>query len=310
VDYNATINVMAPMSFDVALQPALSLQVNVNVPNASIAVDSVPIQGNVAYVSRGPHGLNVHADGYLDWNGMVNVLNSMTFSVRLNPAGFPLAIRVGAPGASIFVDGADVTGTVPRVARGSHSIRVSAPGFQDYNSMVNVAAPLTLDVVLQSAGLLLTVNANVNNAMVSVNGAPKGPVPYSEYLPPGMYSVRVTSDGYADYSANIPLNRAVNLNVRLTPVNSVLTFVIPPPFRDPDMTPEDSGGQVRIFVDNRRVNPNGELERIPIAAGRHSIRIASGAFSMQLGDLIVQPGQSYVVELSIDMKVRTVPSPQ
>ena len=76
------------------------------------------------------------------------------------------------------------------------------------------------------------------------------------------------------------------------------------------MTPEDSGGQVRIFVDNRRVNPNGELERIPIAAGRHSIRIASGAFSMQLGDLIVQPGQSYVVELSIDMKVRTVPLPQ
>ncbi|MGA2379515.1 MAG: PEGA domain-containing protein [Spirochaetia bacterium] len=309
-DYNATINVMAPMSLDVALQPALSLLVNVNVPGASIAVDSVPIQGNVAYVSRGPHGLSVHADGYLDWNGMVNVLNSMSFSVRLNPAGFPLTIRVGAPGASILVDGADVTGTVARVAPGPHTVSVSAPGFQDYNSVINVTAPLTMDVVLQSTGILLTVNANVNNALVTVNDTPKGPVPYSEYLPPGMYSVRVTAAGYTDYSANIPLNTAVNLNVQLSPAISMLAFVIPPIFRDPDMKPGDSRGQVRIFVDNRLVNPNRELERIPIAPGRHSIRIASGAFSMQLGDLVVQPGQSYVVELTMDMKVRTVPSPQ
>jgi hypothetical protein len=240
----------------------------------------------------------------------VNVLNSMSFSVRLNPAGFPLTIRVGAPGASILVDGADVTGTVARVAPGPHTVSVSAPGFQDYNSVINVTAPLTMDVVLQSTGILLTVNANVNNAMVTVNDTPKGPVPYSEYLPPGMYSVRVTAAGYTDYSANIPLNTAVNLNVQLSPAISMLAFVIPPIFRDPDMKPGDSRGQVRIFVDNRLVNPNRELERIPIAPGRHSIRIASGAFSMQLGDLVVQPGQSYVVELTMDMKVRTVPSPQ
>jgi hypothetical protein len=309
-DYNGTVNVAAPMSFDVALQPALSLLVNVNVPNASISVDNVPLQGNVAHVSRGPHGLSVHADGYLDWNGTVNVLNNMTFSVRLNPAGIPLIIRVSAPGASIFVDGADVTGTIPGVSRGPHSIRVTAPGFQDYNSAVNVNAPLTLDVVLQAAGLLLTVNANVNNAMVSVNNTPKGPVPYSEYLPAGTYTIRVSADGYTDYVANVPLNRAVNLSVQLSPANAVLAFVIPPMFRDPDTRQGDPRGQVRIYIDNNLVNPNREMERIPIAPGRHSIRIASGAFSMQLGNLDVQPGLSYIVELSMDLRVRTVPQQQ
>jgi hypothetical protein len=217
---------------------------------------------------------------------------------------------VNAPGASVFVDGANATGTIPNLARGTHTIRVSAPGFQDYNSTVNVTAPLTLDVVLKTAGLLLTVNANVPNAMVTVNNAPKGPVPYSEYLPPGTYFVRVTATGYTDYSANLLLNKAVNLNVQLLSANSVLTFVIPPLFRDPDVRPGDPRGQVRIYIDNTLVNPNRELERIPIAPGRHSIRVAAGGMSAQLGDLVVQPGLSYVIELSLQMNVRTAPSPQ
>jgi len=310
LDYNATVNVLSPMSFDVALQPMLNLIVNVNVPNASITVDNAPIQGNVAYVTRGPHSLSVQADGYLDWNGMVNVQNSMTFTVRLNPAGFPVTIRVNTPGASIFIDDADVTGTIPSVGPGSHNVRVSAPGFQDYNSVVNVTAPISLDVVLQAAGFQLSVSANVSNAMVTVNNTPKGPVPYSEYLPPGTYSVRVTAEGYTDYTANIPLNKPVNLSVQLAAANSLLAFVIPPMYRDPEMMQGDSRGQVRIYVDNKLVNPNHELERISIAPGRHSIRIASGAFSMQLGDLVAKPGLSYVVELSMQMNVRSVASPQ
>ena len=240
-DYAATVNVLAPMSFDVALQPALSLLVNVDVPNASISVDNVPIQGNVAFVSRGPHNLNVHADGFADWNGMVNVLGNMSFQVRLVPAGLPLTVRVNVPGAAISIDGVDTQGTIPLVARGPHTVRVSAPGYQDYNSVIAVNGPLTITVQLMAA-------------------------------------------------------------------NSVLAFVIPPIFRDPDIQPGDTRGQVRIFVDGRLVNPNSETERIPIAPGRHTVRIASGAFSMQLGELEVQPGQSYIVELSMDMKVRAVRS--
>ena len=311
VAYNATINVAAPMTLDVVMQRGLSLTFNVNVPNASISIDNVPIQGNIAFVSRGPHSVNVHADGYLDWNGTVNVQNNSTLPVRMNPAGFPLSIRVATPGASIFVDGGDVTGTVPAVARGSHTIKVTAPGFQDYNSVVTVTAPLTLDVVLQSVGFLLTVNANVNGAMVSVNHAQKGPVPYSEYLPSGTYAVRVSAEGYTDYAANIPLNRPMNISVQLTAATSTLAVFIPPNFRDPDARQGDSRTQqVRIFVDNKLVNPNHELDRINIAPGRHSVRIASGAFSLQVGDLMVQPGQDYVLELSMDLKVRTSTSPQ
>jgi hypothetical protein len=305
LDYNATVNVLSPMTFDVALQRGLNLVINVNVPNALISVDNAPIQGNSVTVAQGPHNLTVQADGYQDWNGMVNVQRNMTFPVRLVSSGFPLTIRVNAPAATISVDGANVTGTVPSVARGPHTVRVSAPGYKDYTSVVNVAAPLTLDVVLQSAGFALTVNANVSNAMVTVNNTPKGPAPYSEILPPGTYSVRVTADGYTDYVATIPLSRPVNLNVQLTAANSTLSFVIPQMYRDPEMRQGDPRGQLRIYVDNRLANPNRESEGISVTPGRHTIRVTTGAFSAQVGDLDVQPGQSYVIQLYMQMDVST-----
>ncbi len=293
-----------------------TLTINVNAPNAAITVDNTLIQGNIVKVSGGAHVIRIHADGYADVTQSITVRDNMTLSIRMNPQLFPLNIRVTAPNARILVDGNDITGTVPAVILGSHTIQVTAPGFQDYNTVINVAGPVSLDVPLQPAGFLLTVNSNVPEATVIVNNLAKGNVPYSEYLPPGTYMVRVSAAGYYDYIANVALDRAMTLNAPLRqvpqPVNqpSTLTFVIPPVFRDPNMQPGDPTDVVRIFVDNRLVNPNRQLDRIVIPPGRHRIRISSGSFSMQLGDITVQPGMSYIIELALDMKVRAVQSNQ
>jgi hypothetical protein len=66
---------------------------------------------------------------------------------------------------------------------------------------------------------------------------------------------------------------------------------------------------VRVFIDNRMVQKR-EMERMVVDPGRHSVRVASGAFSIQLGDFEFQPGMSYVIELSMDLKVRGVRSGQ
>lgn len=284
-----------------------NLTIIVNVPNAIIFVDNVQLQGNVAKVTGGPHNVRVHADGYADFNGAVNVSNNMTFTVNLNSVAVlaPLMIRVPTPGARIFVDNVDVTGQVPSVALGMHSIRVSAPGFQDYNSAVNVTSPLTMDVALQPAGVLLTVNANVANATVTVNNVVKGPTPYSDYYAPAMYNVTVSADGYADYVANISLSQAMTLNVQLKPLQpATLTFIIPPAFRDTDMRQGDPQGQVKIWVDNRLVNTHQETDRIAVSPGRHNIRVASGSFAMQVPDFIAQPGVNYTIDFTITVNVR------
>jgi hypothetical protein len=43
-----------------------------------------------------------------------------------------------------------------------------------------------------------------------------------------------------------------------------------------------------------------------VEPGRHRIRIASGAFSVELGDMEISPGTSYVLELGMAVKVRAM----
>ena len=78
-----------------------TLTVAVNAPNAVVFVDNVPAPGGVAKVTGGGHNVKVHADGYFDFNGPVMVSGNMTFPVTLAPQGFPLTIRVAAPGARV-----------------------------------------------------------------------------------------------------------------------------------------------------------------------------------------------------------------
>ena len=350
------------------------LTVTVNVPGAAIYVDNVPVQGNTTRVTGGPHNVSVQADGYFDFVGPVNVTGHMTFSVQLEPRGFPLTIRVNAPDAALFVDGQDVTGTVPYVTGGPHNVQVSAPGYAGFSSMIKVAGAMTLDVALRPLGFPLTVNANVPTATVTVNNVGKGGVPYSENLPPGTYTLRVSANGFADYIASIALDKPITLNVQLqrqmgfaltvnanvatatVTVNNVakggvpyaerlppgsyrlrvsangfddydaaitldkpitlnvqlhrqflpttLSLVIPPAFLDRDARPGDPQGAVRIFVDTRLANPQQEIDFIQVVPGRHRIRVASGAFSVQLEDFDFQMGMSYIIELSMDLKVR------
>jgi hypothetical protein len=116
----------------------------------------------------------------------------------------------------------------------------------------------------------------------------------------------VSAPGFVDYLANVTMDRPMNLNVQLQPAAqpSTLTVVIPPALVDPDVRQGDPQGQVKIFVDNRLVNRGRDNDRIVVMPGRHRIRVASGAFSVQLGELMVQPGMSYVIEVGMDLKVR------
>jgi hypothetical protein len=287
------------------------LTIAVNVPNAIIQVDNVAIAGATTKVAGGSHNVKVHADGYADFNGSVSVSSSMTFTVRLNPILYPLTIRVATAGAKVFVDNADYTGKVAPVMSGTHIVLVTAPGYQDYNASVAVSGPLTLDVVLQPAGVLLTVNANVPDATVTVNNLVKGKAPYSDYYVPGTYSLQVSADGYADYVANINFDKATTLNVQLKALApAMLSFVIPAAFRDNDVRQGDPQGQVKIWVDNRLINPKQETERIAVSPGRHKIRVASGAFSMQVPDFIAQSGISYTIDFTITVNVKTASNSQ
>ncbi len=285
-----------------------ALTVVVDVFAADISVDATPLDGTVAMVPAGAHAVRVRADGYYDFFEMVSVAADRTLVVRMRPRTYPVTIRVNVPTAAIFVDDRQISGNVATVTAGSHTVRVSAEGYQDSNTSISVAAPMVIDAALERAGYLLAVSANVKAARVSVNGVSRGTVPYSEYLPSGAYTVKVSARGYMDYVASIALDGPVTIVANLSQGgaggSAFLSFLLPPEFLDPEVRDRDASDLIRIYVDGRLANPKRELERIPVAPGRHVIRVASGAFSVQVGEIEFFPGTSYVFELAMDVGVR------
>lgn len=285
------------------------LTIIVDAFSAEIWVDNARIAGNVARVAPGMHTVRVRADGAYDWVETVNVTADRTLVVRLKPRTYPLTIRVNVPGAVALVDGVPVYGSVATVSAGTHSVRVYAEGYEDYVTSLSVAAPMVIDVVLEPSGYLLAVNANVKTARVTVNGVSRGTVPFAEYLPPGTYTVKVSARGYTDYVASIALDGPVTLTASLSQVQpgggtAWLSFVLPQEFQDPELREREAVESIRLYVDGRLANPRREVERIPVPAGRHSIRIASGAFSVQVGEIEFFAGTSYTFELAMDVSIR------
>jgi hypothetical protein len=285
------------------------LTVVVDVFGADISVDVTPLDGTVASVAAGAHAVRVRADGYYDFFETVNVTADRTIVVQMRPRTYPVTIRVNLPNAAIFVDGTQIAGNVATVTAGSHTVRVAADGYEDSLTSISVSAPMVIDAALERAGHLLGVTANVKSARVIVNGISRGTVPYSEYLPAGTYTVKVSAHGYTDYIASIALDGPVTIAANLTQGGvggglAFLSFVLPPEFLDPELRDRDAGDLIRIYVDGRLANPKRELEKIPVSPGRHMVRVVSGAFSVQIGEIEFFPGTSYAFELAMDIGVR------
>jgi hypothetical protein len=286
------------------------LTIIVDAFGADIYVDNTLVTGNVARVAPGVHSVRVRAEGSYDFMENVNVTSDRTLVVRMRQRTYPVTIRVNAANPAIFVDGERIAGSVATLSAGAHTVRVAADGYEDSVTSINVAAPMVIDVTLEQSGYLLTVNANIKTARVIVNGVSRGTVPFSEYLPPGTYTVKVTARGYTDYVASVALDGPVAISASLAPGQpggggtAFLTFVVPPEFTDPEMRERDLGENIRIYIDGRLANPKRELDRIPVAPGRHSIRVASGVFSIQVGEIEFFAGTSYTFELAMDVSIR------
>jgi hypothetical protein len=180
-----------------------------------------------------------------------------------------------------------------RVERGNYTVRVSAPGYQDYLAAVNVAGPTAITAVLQGNLFQLAVNCNVAGAQIYVNNALVGAAPFIGGFVPGSYAVRASAPGYTDASTVIHLSRNETLNLVLQSALVSVQIVIPRDFID--RRRGDSGGkdreQIRLFVDGQ---PYDELS-FSLTPGTHNLRLAIGGISLA-ADYDFAAGRSYVLE--------------
>ncbi|HET6486879.1 MAG TPA: PEGA domain-containing protein [Spirochaetia bacterium] len=309
-DYNASFTVNGPTALQVTLVPmGILLTVNANVGGATVLVNNVAKGGlpYTEYLPPGTYAVRVQAPGYSDFMTSVALNQPITVNAMLQPQLFPVTLNLNVQSPIVMIDGVRMPVT-PNVSMGQHTLQISAQGYMDYTGSFTVTGPTVLQIALNPQALQLSVNANVDGAQVMVNNVSKGPAPYAESLPIGTYAVRVFADGYLDYQANVSLTQPVALNVQLQPkpvVPATMAVVIPRPFVDSDIRPGDPQSTIRIWVDDKLVNPKRELAGIQIPPGKHRVRIGSGALMVQLGDYVFQPGINYTLELGLTAVVKT-----
>jgi hypothetical protein len=134
---------------------------------------------------------------------------------------FPLNISSNVPGAQVFINGRSV-GQTPlsqNVLGGNYDIRVTAPGYADFQQRMNVRSPTQINAILQGMSSQFSVSSNVNGADVIINGNPAGKTPFSAQLPMGSYSVQVRARGYFDFQQNVVVgNGPSQVNAVLQPL--------------------------------------------------------------------------------------------
>jgi hypothetical protein len=174
-----------------------------------------------ALLQPGTYRVRVVMERYQPFETVVNMTAiPLNLPVKLVPEGmvsppparFNLTVTANVAGAQAFVNNA-LVGTVPlsmQVDKGTFSVRVSAPGYQDYETTVSVAGNASVNAVLQGLPprlLQLAVNCNVSGAQIYVNNALAGTAPFVGAYPPGSYMVRASAPGLADASAAVHLSR-------------------------------------------------------------------------------------------------------
>ncbi|MFO0678014.1 MAG: TonB-dependent receptor [Polyangiaceae bacterium] len=160
----------------------------------------------------------------------VKVGGEVKVSLKLKPILGVLRVEGLAAGAKVRLDVEDAAplGTIPfvtPVSPGRHTLFVQKDGFQASELTVDVPARGEVAVRPQLVALTgnVVVNADVRDALISVDGQPRGFTPSVLNIPVGTHTVRITQSGFKTEEQTIVVkpNEQAKVEVVLTQLEEV-----------------------------------------------------------------------------------------
>lgn len=178
------------------------------------------------------------------------------------PTTFNLTINVSPANANaqIFVDNVEIKGNVATVQGGNRAIRVTANGYIDFTTTVNVTGNTTVPVALQARTANLTINvspANIGAQIFVDNVEIKGNVATVQL---GNRAIKVTAPGYIDFTQTINVTANTTVPVTLQARTANLTI---------NVNPGNIAAQ--IFIDNVEIKGNVATVQL----GNRTIRVSA-----------------------------------
>jgi len=265
----------------------------------------------------GTHEFKVQANGYAPAQRVVTVKQNLTINLEMEKIGRPdrddrdrdrdrdrvSVIRVDSNvrGAKVYIDN-DYQGIVPesfRVKNGRHQLKVTADGYTDYISTIDVNRDLTIQANLEQERRThtLSVDADVRGARVYINGdLQNGTAPLRVELERGRYTVKVIRRGFAPYEVTINLNRDTKIDAKLRASNPEVSIIIPDNILNNRIrNPED---RIDVFVDGRKQRGFD----FSVDPGRHRIRVEIGPLVLER-DMNFRSGNTYTIKIGFAVDI-------
>jgi hypothetical protein len=209
-------------------------EVTVGVISAGILQVSVPVYDHPVI-----RQLMIRAQGYTPYNetlvqspkvGKTLVVRGILQVLPFNLTG-TLNLAVSPPGAQVSVDGApagvvDQSGIlVLRTQKsGYRLIRVTMPGYQDYEEQsyveANMVTKLRITLIPLTTGTL-QITSQPSGAQVNLNRAPYGITPVTAFdIEKGSYVIDFTLPGYQNYQTQVMLSpgQVIPVHAKMEPV--------------------------------------------------------------------------------------------
>ena len=293
-----------------------NLTIRSNVANATLLinneeqkVDRYPVSLSLP---SGSYTIVLRAQGYQDFRTTINLNSNQTVTANLQASAYTLRVNSNVREAQIFVNNQRKgTGTHQEsLAAGTYNIRVTAPGYSDFTTSVNLNSNQTVTANLQQVTFNLRVNTNVRTATIYVDGDQMGTGSYASAMPQGTYNVRVVADGYEDFNTTVNLNSNQVVTANMRQAMSGVSLLFPSSMFAPGVN--DPLSQIEVYIDGDRINNPNRIQtgspprqgfELQIRPGRRRVRIVSGAFVFET-DFVFHPLRTYTIDPSFSLNVR------
>ncbi|MBI4441547.1 PEGA domain-containing protein [Candidatus Woesearchaeota archaeon] len=189
--------------------------------SAAVYVDDVyhgrtPL--TVKGIAAGEHRVKLALDGFKDYISSKKITMGRTLNVGTSLVRQPqtdsgtIAVTAVQREATVYVDDM-LKGMTPvrvSVKAGQHTVKVAKGGFVEYSALVNVNPNRVSNVfaLLKPAAAagakgIIDVKSVPLQAEVMIDGEAKGTAPVAASVPIGLHDVRVTKQGYGDYTTTV-----------------------------------------------------------------------------------------------------------
>ncbi|WP_169302025.1 PEGA domain-containing protein [Thermococcus gammatolerans] len=244
-------------------------------------------------LSTGAHTVILRMKNYESYvtNVTIHPGEETNLAITLTPLPSHLIINSVPSGSEVYVNGT-YRGKTPlhlTIKPGTYNLRVSKEDHGEYTTtfMLQPNETKTLNITLTPNYAHLTIKSDPPGASIYINETYKGKTPLTVDLMMGTYSIKLSKEGYQDYTLKVTLSpgESKTLSPSLTPAYGFLS-----------VTSEPAGADV--YIDGNYVGTT-PLTNYKLSPGEHEVKIKKDGYKEYTKTVTITAGEKKTLSTSL-----------